>query len=108
MLRGIISIGRVFGISLKLHYSRFFIFALIYWALATNYFPNTYPTWNLPMKMRAGLITSFLFFDSILIHEMIQCLVVLRKRIQLQLCQNPCRTPELEVSSLLDVIVWAD
>ena len=66
MLRGGIPIGKAFGISLRLHYSWFFIFALITWALADNYFPNTQPTWSLVMKIGAGLITSFLFFGSVL------------------------------------------
>jgi hypothetical protein len=54
MLRGGIPIGKAFKISLKLHYSWFFIFALITWALAANYFPAVYPNWSLTMKIGAG------------------------------------------------------
>ena len=84
MLRGGIPIGRLFGISLKLHYSWFLIFALITWALAANYFPSTHPTWSLSMKIGAGLITSFLFFGSVLFHELMHSLVALREGIQIQ------------------------
>lgn len=84
MLRGSIPIGKAFGISLRLHYSWFFIFALITWALAANYFPSTHPTWNLSMKIGAGLITSFLFFGSVLFHELMHSLVALREGIQIQ------------------------
>jgi Zn-dependent protease len=83
MLRGGIPIGKAFGISIRLHYSWFFIFALITWALAANYFPNTQPTWSLVMKIGAGLITSFLFFGSVLVHELIHSLVALREGIQI-------------------------
>jgi len=84
MLRGGIPIGKVFGISIRLDYSWFFIFALITWALAASYFPATYPTWSLSMKISAGLITSFLFFGSVLAHELMHSLVALREGIYIQ------------------------
>lgn len=84
MLRSGIPIGKVFGISIRLHYSWFFIFALITWALAANYFPATNPTWSLSMKIGAGLITSFLFFGSVLFHELMHSLVALREGVQIQ------------------------
>jgi len=84
MLRGSIPIGKAFGISLRLHYSWFFIFALITWALAANYFPATHPTWGLAMKIGAGLITSFLFFGSVLLHELMHSLVALREGIGIE------------------------
>ncbi len=84
MLRNSIPIGRIFGISVRLHYSWFLIFALITWALAANYFPATYPSWSLAMKIGAGLITSLLFFGSVLFHELMHSLVALREGIQIQ------------------------
>jgi Zn-dependent protease len=84
MLRGGIPIGKVFGISLRLHYSWFFIFALITWALAANYFPATQPTWSLTMKIGAGLLTSVLFFGSVLLHELMHSIVALREGIQIE------------------------
>jgi Zn-dependent protease len=84
VLKSGIPIGKLFGISLRLHYSWFFIFALITWALAANYFPSTQPSWSLSMKIGAGLITSFLFFGSVLFHELMHSLVALREGIQIQ------------------------
>jgi Zn-dependent protease/CBS domain-containing protein len=84
MLRGGIPIGKVFGISLRLHYSWFFIFALITWALAANYFPATQPDWSLTMKIGAGLLTSVLFFGSVLLHELMHSIVALREGIQIE------------------------
>jgi Zn-dependent protease len=84
MPRNGIPIGRLFGIDLRLHYSWFLIFILVTWALTTNYFPQEYPTWSLAMKIGAGLITSFLFFGSVLVHELMHSIVAIKEGIQIQ------------------------
>ena len=84
MLRGGIPIGKAFGISLRLHYSWFFIFALVTWALAAGYFPSAYPTWSLSARIAAGLITSVLFFGSVLVHELMHSIVSQRQGIPVQ------------------------
>jgi Zn-dependent protease len=84
VLRGGIPIGKAFGISLRLHYSWFIIFALITWALAASYFPTVYPTWSLTTKIAAGVITSLLFFGSVLAHELMHSIVAQRKGIPVQ------------------------
>ena len=84
MFRGGIPIGKAFGISLRLHYSWFFIFVLVTWALAAAYFPTTYPNWSLSLKIGAGIITSILFFGSVLFHELMHSLVALRQGTQIQ------------------------
>ena len=84
MLRSGIPIGKVFGISLKLHYSWFFIFALVTWALAGSYFPSAYPSWSLSARIIAGVITSFLFFGSVLAHELMHSIVSQRQGIPVQ------------------------
>jgi Zn-dependent protease len=84
MFRGGIPIGKAFGISLRLHYSWFLIFVLITWALAGSYFPTTYPGWSLSLKIGAGVLTSILFFGSVLFHELMHSVVALREGIQIQ------------------------
>ncbi len=84
MLRGGIPIGRAFGIPIRLHYSWFVIFILVTWALAANYFPVTQPTWSLGMKIGAGLVTSLLFFGSVLLHELMHSLVAIKQGTQVQ------------------------
>jgi Zn-dependent protease len=84
MLRGGIPIGKAFGISLRLHYSWFLIFALVTWALAGSYFPSVYPTWSLSARIGAGLITSVLFFGSVLAHELMHSIVSQRQGIPVQ------------------------
>jgi Zn-dependent protease len=81
MLRGGIPIGKAFGISLKLHYSWFIIFALVTWALAAGYFPSAYPTWSVATRIAAGMITSVLFFGSVLVHELMHSIVSQRQGI---------------------------
>ena len=70
MLKGGIPLGRLLGVSIRLHYSWFIIFALVTWALATSYFPATYPDWNQATYWGIGLATSLLFFGSVLAHEL--------------------------------------
>jgi Zn-dependent protease/CBS domain-containing protein len=79
MLRGGIPIGKAFGITLRLHYSWFIIFALVTWALTASYFPSVYPSWSLGTRIAAGLITSLLFFGSVLAHELMHSLVSQRQ-----------------------------
>ncbi len=75
MLKSGIPIGRIFGIPLRLHFSWFFIFALVTWALVTSYFPDVYPNWSLAASILIGIITSLLFFGSVLLHELMHSVV---------------------------------
>jgi Zn-dependent protease len=76
-----IPFGRIFGITLKLNPSWFIIFILVTWALAGSYFPTTYPAWTLTEKIAAGVITSLLFFASVLVHELMHSVVAMREGI---------------------------
>jgi Zn-dependent protease len=84
MFRGGIPIGKAFGISLRLHYSWFFIFALVTWSLAAVYFPATHPEWSLALKIGAGLLASVLFFGSVLFHELMHSVVSIHQGTQIQ------------------------
>lgn len=75
MLKSGIPIGSLFGIPIRLHFSWFFIFALVNWALATSYFPDVYPEWSLATSVITGIITSLLFFGSVLLHELMHSVV---------------------------------
>ncbi len=77
MLKSAIPIGRLFGIPLRLHFSWFFIFALVTWALATSYFPDVYQEWSLSASIITGVITSLLFFGSVLLHELMHSVVAI-------------------------------
>lgn len=62
-------IGRIFGIPIYIHTSWFIIFALITLSLATQ-FKYQHPGWTTAQHWTLGLITSFLFFGSVLFHEL--------------------------------------
>ena len=84
MLKSGVPIGRLFGISLRLHYSWFLIFALVTWALVTSYFPVVYPDWSLATSIIAGVVTSLLFFGSVLAHELMHSIVARSSGIPVQ------------------------
>ena len=75
MLRGGIPIGRLFGISLRLNYSWFIVFGLVTWSLTVKYFPVSFPDWSLAVSLVAGIVTSLLFFASLLAHELMHSVV---------------------------------
>lgn len=84
MFKNGIPLGKIFGITIRLHASWFFIFFLVTWSLTMAYFPATYPDWSLTLKISAGLLTSFLYFGSVLVHEMSHSLVAIREGIEIK------------------------
>ncbi len=70
MMGNTLSLGRIFGIELKLDYSWFIIFALVAWSLASYYFPTTHPGWSVGIYWAMGAITALLFFASVVAHEL--------------------------------------
>jgi Zn-dependent protease/CBS domain-containing protein len=79
-----IPIGKIFGIKVNLHTSWFIIFFLITWTLAAIYFPASFEHWSQAMTIGAGVLTSLLYFGSILIHELSHSLVAIRKGIPIK------------------------
>jgi Zn-dependent protease len=76
-----IKIGRIIGIPIELHISWFLIFGLLTWSLATGYFPNEYPSLNGISYWAIGLLTSILFFSSVLAHELGHSIIAIRNRV---------------------------
>lgn len=75
-----IRIGRIFGIPIFVHYSWFIIFALITFSLRTQ-FAYMHKNWTPAEHWTLGLITSFLFFGSVLFHELSHSIVALRYKV---------------------------
>ena len=89
MLRGpgshaAVRIARVFGIPVFVHASWLVIFVLVAWTLATGYFPDRHPNLPAPAYWARGLVTSLLFFASILLHELGHSMVALRHGIPIR------------------------
>jgi Zn-dependent protease/predicted transcriptional regulator len=76
-----IRIGKLFGIPIELHLSWFLIFGLLTWSLATDYFPNEYPSLAEISYWLIGLLTSVLFFSSVLAHELGHSYIAIRNRV---------------------------
>ena len=63
-----LNLGKLFGIQFRLHYTWFIIFVLVTTSLV-------YPDWSSPLYWAMGIVTSLLFFASILAHELAHSLV---------------------------------
>jgi len=69
------NLGKLFGIQFRLHYTWFIIFLLITVSLSWQVFPVSYPGWSQPVYWTIGIVTSLLFFASVLAHELAHSLV---------------------------------
>ncbi|HTZ99136.1 MAG TPA: site-2 protease family protein [Candidatus Aquilonibacter sp.] len=75
-----ILIGRVFGIPIYLHNSWFIIFALITLSLGMQ-FTADHPQWHPAQRWTLGIVTSLLFFGSVIFHELAHSIVARHYRI---------------------------
>lgn len=70
MVGNTVRLGRLWGIEVRLHYSWFIVFVLVTWSLAVFYFPQVHRGWTGATYWGMGIVTSLLFFVSVLIHEL--------------------------------------
>ena len=70
-----IPVGSYFGIKVYLHYTWFLVVALLSWALATGFFPETFPEYDSVMYWLLGLSSAIFLFISVLLHELSHSLV---------------------------------
>jgi Zn-dependent protease len=76
-----IKLGRIWGIPIGVHTSWFIIFGLLVWSLSSGYFPNEYPQFPILTHVFLGVITTLLFFISVLAHELGHSILALRNQI---------------------------
>jgi len=76
-----IKLGTIMGIPIGLNASWFLIFALITWSLGSGYFPQEYPRMSGTSYLLLALVTSILFFGSVLFHELGHAYLALRNKI---------------------------
>ena len=69
-MKNSLSLFRIGGIDVGVHYTWLFIFLLLKCSLAEGYFPELYPSWNTATYWITGLIAALLLFVSVLIHEL--------------------------------------
>ena len=74
-------IGSILGIPIYLHASWLLIFALITYSLAMQ-FTQGHPQWSATQHWTVGILTSLLFFASILFHELSHSVVAMHYKIR--------------------------
>jgi Zn-dependent protease/CBS domain-containing protein len=73
-----IPIGKVAGIPIYLDYSWFLIFFLLVYTIGFSLMPGAYPGLSEFEYLFIGVVTSLLFFGSLLLHELAHCIVAKR------------------------------
>ncbi|MDY6892801.1 MAG: site-2 protease family protein [Chloroflexota bacterium] len=74
-------LGKLMGIPIRIHISWLVIFLLLTTSLARYVFPDLYPDWSQATYWLIGLVTSLLFFASLLTHEMAHSLIAVKRGI---------------------------
>ncbi|MEV7680085.1 site-2 protease family protein [Streptomyces sp. NPDC088341] len=81
-MRATFSLGRIAGVRIGVHWSVLVIFVLIALGLAEGRFPQVYPGHAVGLYWVAALITSLLFFASLLAHELAHAIVARHNGVQ--------------------------
>jgi Zn-dependent protease len=75
-----IRLGKILGIPIGINYSWVFVFLLFIFLMAEQ-FGDTFPSWPLPQRWAVAVVTTVLFFLSVLAHELSHSVVAVRKGI---------------------------
>jgi Zn-dependent protease len=70
MMTSSITLGRIAGIRIGIHWSWLVVFGLITWSLATAVFPDQNPGLGDPTYVVMAVVAAVLFFTSLLLHEL--------------------------------------
>jgi len=84
MKNNTIRLFTIAGIPIGLDPSWFLVFALVTWVLAISYFPNEFKQWTTFQYWSVAVLTSLLFFASVLLHELGHSIVALRYKLQVK------------------------
>ncbi len=76
---GSITLARIAGIPIRIHFSWLFVAVLIVWSLSTGFFPARYPFWSQQTYIVSGILAGVLFFASILVHELSHAFVAMAR-----------------------------
>ena len=77
-------LGKIFGIDIYIDASWIVIFVLVTWTLAGEYFPSRNADWTPLINWSLGIIASFLFFASVLAHELSHSLVAIQQGLKVK------------------------
>lgn len=79
-----VRIGRIFGIEVGFNWSLLVIFWLVAWTLASGYLPRAAPGYSTAVYWVGGAVGAFLFFVSLLAHEMSHSVVARRHGVEVE------------------------
>lgn len=82
-MRGI-RLAKIAGFEISLDYSWFIIFFLILWTFTTAVFPHQYPGLERGTYIAMGVVGTFLFFASLLFHELSHSVVARLKGVPVE------------------------
>jgi Zn-dependent protease len=82
--RNSLTLGRIAGIEIGVHYSWLLIAGLVAWSLAGGHFPGRYAGWDQATYWVAGGAAALAFFASVLFHELAHSLVALWRGLPVQ------------------------
>jgi Zn-dependent protease/CBS domain-containing protein len=77
-------LGSIFGFEIRVDLSWFIIFFLILWTFIGSVFPANYPRLSQETYIVMGIVTTLLFFASLLAHELSHSLVAKAKGIEVE------------------------
>ncbi|MDG4796314.1 site-2 protease family protein [Micromonospora sp. WMMD1082] len=77
-MRASFRLGRIVGVPVGVNWSVLVIFALIWWGLSANLFPQSYPDRPVAAYLLAGLTAAVVFFLGLLAHEVSHAVVARR------------------------------
>lgn len=80
-MRQTVQLARIWGIPIGFNTSWYLIFALVTWSLAVGYMPEAYPELDSVQYWLLALLTSILFFSSVVFHELAHAYFALRNKI---------------------------
>jgi Zn-dependent protease len=85
MERNSLYLFKIFGIPIRIHFSWIIIFGLVTLSLVTEYFPHVSRyRWPAATYWIVGIVTSLLFFLSVLLHELAHSVVARQRGIKVR------------------------
>jgi Zn-dependent protease/CBS domain-containing protein len=81
---GSLRVARLLGVDINIHVSWLFIALLVTYMLAAVQFPFLYPGWSTAEYWAVAGVTAFLFFASVLAHELSHAVVARRMGLSVQ------------------------
>ncbi|MGJ3238012.1 MAG: M50 family metallopeptidase [Anaerolineae bacterium] len=78
-----LSLGRIFGIEIRIDWSWLFIFLLVVWNLSAS-FSQSNPEWGMLVVIVTSVVAAVLFFVSVLLHELAHSLMAIRQGVSVR------------------------